>query len=77
MSPKITENAVPVRWPSGGRTLSDLSAATSGVSSASSCFQASVRSRNEMKNGAITRVSASAWMSGHFRAVTPMKYASG
>ncbi len=30
-----------------------------------------------MKNGAMTSVSESAWMSGHFRAVTPMKYAIG
>ena len=36
-------------------------------------FHARVRSRNEMKNGAITSVSMSACTSGQRRAFTPMK----
>ena len=46
-------------------------------SSDRSCFHASVRSRKLMKNGAITSTSMRLCSSGHLRAFTPMKYASG
>jgi hypothetical protein len=43
------------------------------VSSDISCFHARVRSRNEMKNGAMTSVSMTACSSGQRLAFTPMK----
>src|ERR1700712_3287886 len=73
VKPNTTAKGVPVMCPSGGSTESALGTGTTGPSSENNCFQASVRSRKLMKNGAITSVSSRLCSSGQRLTLTPMK----
>ena len=57
-------NGVPVTCASAGSNESACSEVTTTPSSEKICFQARVRSRKLMKNGAMTRMSASDCQSG-------------
>ena len=72
-----SQKGVPVKCASGPRSESAFREVMMNDSSDRICFHARVRSRKLMKNGAITSTSIRLCRSGHLRAFTPMKYASG